>query len=174
MYHISQLFFSKERTFPFLCLESFYSSNFDIWEEFMNLLFRNSLIIAKDKDIRSKCTNWSKYIFFISENSVCFSKGMSHIFLPNFFIVFWFLSFYFLNTMITSNYNRHFLREFLCLRKVENMSWMKYIKCTKTHHMVKFLFWMRFMKVYFSFFASGMWRFGESHKEGITSTKQIK
>lgn len=42
------------------------------------------------------------------------------------------------DSMISSDDDRHFSRMFRCLREIILMSRMEYIKCTETHHMVKY------------------------------------
>ena len=77
----------QERTLPFLDFMSSDSYDMNRREEFLYLLLRNSLVITKGKKIRPNNSDRCEYITLITEDDLCFRKGIHHLLHTNLFRV---------------------------------------------------------------------------------------
>ena len=109
----------------------------------MNCIFRNLLVVSKSENIRLYLSDGSKYVCLISEYNSGFWEWFLYISLSFCFTMDRISSFSTGYSMISSDNDSHPFSIFLSFWKIENMSWVKNIKCTKTHHLVKLCIWTR-------------------------------
>lgn len=101
---------------------------------------------------------------FITEDDMCIREFFGDTFESSTFIVYWDFSLSTDNSMISCNDDCHFACELSRCREVILMPRMENIKCTETHHMVKYLFSERIIRWYIITRGSQMRRVGEWHK----------
>lgn len=76
----------------------------------------------------------------ITEDDICIREFLSDCSQASIFIMNWYLSFSTDNSVISCDDDSHIACELSRCREVILVSRMENIKCTETHHMVKYLF----------------------------------
>lgn len=162
------LLITKEATFVFVCLKSWYPSDSNAWENHPKSLLRYILIISKGKNIGVMMMNGGVYVLLITQDNLSLRKSLLDNISPINFMMERRFSFFLLDTMISCDHDDHLPCESLRFCEVKFMSRMENIKCTETHHKVKLLIWEVRMREFVSLFPLLMRKHGKCHKREIS------